>query len=170
MTCLGFGGWGTPGSGSWVGRVILVLRTFPELVWRSVQNLAEIGSAVTVFLYLLPSIYISIKRLFVPIVMGAGQKFLTRVGSIFCCSGRVSHLWFEFELGKFYLKMSNFQFFPFGSKKVSLDGVKKYPGQRRSGPISNLCTYLCPTFTCELPDQSLHQILYRPPQQLWESS
>jgi len=31
-----------------------------------------------------------------------------RVGSIFCGSGRVSHLWFGFEFGKFPLKMSNF--------------------------------------------------------------
>jgi len=29
-----------------VSRVALVLRTFPELVWRFVQNLAEIGPAV----------------------------------------------------------------------------------------------------------------------------
>jgi len=38
--------WDTPGSGDWVGRVRLVLRTFPELVWMSVQNLVEIGLAV----------------------------------------------------------------------------------------------------------------------------
>jgi len=37
---------GTPGSGGQVGRVILVLSTFPELVWKSVQNLVEIGPAV----------------------------------------------------------------------------------------------------------------------------
>jgi len=30
----------------WVGGVILVLRTFPELAERSVQNLVEIGQAV----------------------------------------------------------------------------------------------------------------------------
>jgi len=30
----------------WVGWVIVVKRTFPELVWRSVQNLAEIGPEV----------------------------------------------------------------------------------------------------------------------------
>jgi len=61
-------------------------------------------------------------------VMGPGQKFLTRVGSgqFFVArvglgqvgSGRVSHLWFGFEFGKFPLKMSNFSIFlPFGSKK-----------------------------------------------------
>jgi len=42
---LGFGVWGTPGSGGRVGRVRLVLRTFLKLVWRSVQNLVEIGVA-----------------------------------------------------------------------------------------------------------------------------
>jgi len=36
----------TSGSGDQVGRVILVLRTFPELVGRAVQNLVEIGLAV----------------------------------------------------------------------------------------------------------------------------
>jgi len=45
-------------------------------------------------------------------------------------SGWVRHLWFGF--GKFSLKKSNFSiFFPFGSKKISSDQVKKYPGQRR---------------------------------------
>jgi len=34
------------GSRGRVGRVMLVLRTFPELVWRSAQNLVEIGAAV----------------------------------------------------------------------------------------------------------------------------
>jgi len=48
MICLDFGVCGTLGSGDWVGEVILVLRTFPELVWRSVQILVEIGQAVRV--------------------------------------------------------------------------------------------------------------------------
>jgi len=43
---LGFGVWGTPRSRDRVGGVMLVLRTFPELVWRSVQTLVEIGLAV----------------------------------------------------------------------------------------------------------------------------
>jgi len=43
---LGFRVLGTLGSKGWVGRVMLVLRTFPELVGRSVQNLVEIGPAV----------------------------------------------------------------------------------------------------------------------------
>jgi len=42
----GFRVWGTPGSRGQVGGVILVLRTFPELVGRSVHNLVEIGVAV----------------------------------------------------------------------------------------------------------------------------
>jgi len=46
VICLDFGARGTPGSGGWIGGVILVLRTFPELVWKSVQNLVEIGTAV----------------------------------------------------------------------------------------------------------------------------
>jgi len=46
MAYFGFGGRGTPGSGGWVSGVILVLRTFPASVWRSVQNFMEIGTAV----------------------------------------------------------------------------------------------------------------------------
>jgi len=51
--------------------------------------------------------------------MGPGQKFFTWVGSIFCGSGRVSHLWFGFEFGKYFPKnMSNFSiFFPSDHKK-----------------------------------------------------
>jgi len=46
VVCLGFGVWGTLGSGGWVVRVMLALRTFPELVGRSVQNLVEIRQVV----------------------------------------------------------------------------------------------------------------------------
>jgi len=46
VTHLGFRVWGTPGSRGQIGWVILVLRTLPGLVWRSVQNLVEIGSGV----------------------------------------------------------------------------------------------------------------------------
>jgi len=46
VTHLGFGVWGTLGSRGRVCGVMLVLRTFPELGWRSVQNLVEIGPAV----------------------------------------------------------------------------------------------------------------------------
>jgi len=41
-----FGVWGTLGSGGWLGAVMLVLRTIPGLVGRSVQNLVEIGPVV----------------------------------------------------------------------------------------------------------------------------
>jgi len=61
------------------------------------------------------------------LVMGPGQKFLTLVGL-----GRVSHLWFGFEFGKFPLKKSIFQFsFSSGQKKSRQ--VRKYPGLRRVG-------------------------------------
>jgi len=46
VTHLGFGVLGPPGSRGMVGVVKLVLRNFPELVGRSVQNLVEIGPAV----------------------------------------------------------------------------------------------------------------------------
>jgi len=46
MTYLDFGVWGTPGSRGQVGGGMLVLRTFPEFVGRSVQNLVEIGPTV----------------------------------------------------------------------------------------------------------------------------
>jgi len=46
VTHLGLGVWGNPGSRGRVWGVMLVLRTFPELVGRSVQNLVEIGPAV----------------------------------------------------------------------------------------------------------------------------
>jgi len=46
VTHLGFRVWATPGSRGWVCGVMLVLRTFPELLGRSVQNLVEIGPAV----------------------------------------------------------------------------------------------------------------------------
>jgi len=62
-------------------------------------------------------IEVNLVELFTIVVMGPGQKFLNRVGSIFCDwvgSGRVSHLWFGLEFGKFPLKTSNFSIFPFG--------------------------------------------------------
>jgi len=56
----------------------------------------------------------------IKVVMSLGQKFLTRVGSNFCGSGRVSHLWFGFEFQKFPLKMSNFSIFSLRVKKIPL--------------------------------------------------
>jgi len=56
------------------------------------------------------------------LVMGPGSNYydLGQVGSIFCGSGRVSHLWFGFEFGKFPLKMTNFSIFFPSDKKKSL--------------------------------------------------
>jgi len=61
--------------------------------------------------------------------MGPGQNFLTRVGSIFCGSGRVSHLWFGF--GKFFLKMSKILiFFHLGIKKNLFGFGQKVSGSK----------------------------------------
>jgi len=59
--------------------------------------------------------------------MDPGKNFLTRVDS-----GRVSHLWFGFEFGKFPQKTSIFSIFCPSGQKKSLR-VGKYPGQRRVG-------------------------------------
>jgi len=68
-------------------------------------------------------------------VMGPGQKFLTRFGSIFCGSGRVSHLRFGFEFQKFALKMSNFSIFsPSGQKNLFGSG-RKVPGSEAGQPL-----------------------------------
>jgi len=45
---LGLGAWGTPGLGGPVGKVIMLKRTFSELVWGFVQNLLEIGESFCV--------------------------------------------------------------------------------------------------------------------------
>jgi len=65
-----------------------------------------------------------LRSLEIKLVMGPGQKFLTRVGSIFCGVGRVSHLWFGFEFGKFPLKLSNFSIFSLRVKKSLRVGSK----------------------------------------------
>jgi len=66
------------------------------------------------------------------LVMGLGQKFLTpgQVESTFCGSGRVSHLWFGFEIGKFPLQMSNFSIFFPSDQKKSLRVGQKVPAGR----------------------------------------
>jgi len=83
------------------------------------------------------------------LVMGPGQNFLIRIGP-----GRVNHLWFGLEFGKFRLKMSNFSiFYPSGQKnlfglgpkvhgsKVGRPliycGLKVSSGRVGSGPISS---------------------------------
>jgi len=60
----------------------------------------------------------------------SGQFFVAWVGS-----GRVSHLWFGFELGKFLQKMSNFSiFFPSDQKKSLRVGPKSTQVKGGSAP------------------------------------
>jgi len=72
--------------------------------------------------------------------MGLGQNFLTLVGSIFCCSGRVgsvqvSHLWFGFKFEKFALKCQIFQFFALQVKKNLFGPGQKVPGSEADWPL-----------------------------------
>jgi len=92
---------------------------------------------------------------------GSGSKTfaLGRVNFLWLGSGRVSHLWFGLEFGKFPLKISIFQFFPFGSIKISSGLGRKVPrskagrpliycgskvssGRVESGPISSCSSFL----------------------------
>jgi len=57
------------------------------------------------------------------VVMGPGQKFLTRVGS-----GWVSQLWFGFEFQNSPLKITNFSIFFPSDQKIASGRVGKYPG------------------------------------------
>jgi len=60
---------------------------------------------------------------------GSRSKFFDTglVGSIFCCSVWVSHLWFGFGLGKFPLKIPNFPvFFPSDHKNCLRVGLASY--------------------------------------------
>jgi len=58
-----------------------------------------------------------------------GQVYFLWLGS-----GWVSHRWFGFGFGKFPKKtIKFFNIFHFGSKKISLGRVKKYPSQRQAG-------------------------------------
>jgi len=67
--------------------------------------------------------------------MGPGQKFLTRVGSIFCSSGRVRSgqpfmVWvWIWKIFPKYVKF--FNFFPFGSKK----SLRKVPRSEAGRPL-----------------------------------
>jgi len=60
---------------------------------------------------------------------GSGSKivWMVWVGSIFCWSGWVSHLWFGF--GKFCQKVPSFPIFSLRVKKIASGQVKKYPVQ-----------------------------------------
>jgi len=61
------------------------------------------------------------------IVMGPGQKFLTRVGS-----DQALMVWVRiWKISPKNVKF--FNFFPFGSKKITSGRVRKYPGQSRVG-------------------------------------
>jgi len=62
--------------------------------------------------------------------MGPGHKFLTQVrlgqsSMVWVCIWKISPKNIKF-----------FNFFPFGSKKISSGWVKQYPGQRRVGLLS----------------------------------
>jgi len=92
---------------------------------------------------------------YVELVMGLGQIFFIRVGSIFSGSGWVSHLWFGFGFGKFPPKNFSIFFFPSDQKnhpgsgqkvprvKGLFTAVQKY-ARVGSGPISmlNVCSML----------------------------
>jgi len=71
------------------------------------------------------------------VVMGPCQIIfwpeLGWVNFLWLGSGRVSHLCFGFEFGKFPLKMSNFQFFSFSSKKIP--SGRKVPGSKAGRPL-----------------------------------
>jgi len=67
--------------------------------------------------------------------MGPGQNFFTQVesGQFFVVQfglGRVSHLWFGFEFGKFPLKMSNFSTFVLQGKKDLFGSCQKVSGSK----------------------------------------
>jgi len=51
----------------------------------------------------------------------------------FCASGRVGSAIYGLGLEYFLQKRQIFQFFPFGSRKIPLGQVKKYPGQGQVG-------------------------------------
>jgi len=56
-------------------------------------------------------------------------------GSKFFDPGRVSHLWFGFEFGKFPLKMSNFSIFSLRVKKNIFGSGRKVPGLKAGRPL-----------------------------------
>jgi len=78
------------------------------------------------------------------------------VGSIFCGSSWVSHLWFGFEFGKFPLKMSNFSIFSLRVKKnifgSGRSGLESYflwaKSMLGSGPITTLTSNIIENLHC----------------------
>jgi len=71
------------------------------------------------------------------VVIGPGQKILTRIGS-----GRVSHLWYGYGFGKFPLKLSNFSIFCPSGKNVIGSG-QKVPGSEPGRPLINCGSKVC---------------------------
>jgi len=68
--------------------------------------------------------------------------------------GRVSHLWFGLEFGKFYLKMSNFSnFYPSGQKNC-FGSSRKVPGSEPGQPLiycgSKVSSGQGPSLVCRL--------------------
>jgi len=82
-------------------------------------------------------------------IMCALVMGLTRVVSIFCCSDRVSHLWFGFGIRKIPLKIPNFPVFSLRVKKNLIRPGQKVTGSKtgpvRPGPISSV---LCSVYFC----------------------
>jgi len=67
-------------------------------------------------------------------------------GSIFCCSGWVSHLWFESGFGKFPIKILNFSIFPPQVKKNIFGSGKKLPGSKTDLPLIYCGSKVCPSW------------------------
>jgi len=73
-------------------------------------------------------------------LMGPGQNFWPESGWVnffvaWVGSGRVSHLWFGFELQKFPLKMSNFSIFLLWVKNNCFRSGQKVPGSKPGQPL-----------------------------------
>jgi len=68
--------------------------------------------------------------------------FSAKMHSIFCGSGRVSHLWFGFGFGKFSLKMSNFSiFFPSDKKNLCRLDQKRSKSTWVKGGLASYLLY-----------------------------
>jgi len=66
---------------------------------------------------------------------GSGSKIFGPVNFLWLRSGRVRHLWFGFEFGKFSLKCQIFQFFSFRVKKNIFELALKVPGSKAGRPL-----------------------------------
>jgi len=105
---------------TWLGELVVGKLALVEISWYKQQHPLFCCFFIVFYHFLLFLYFLSSP---LPVVMGPGQKFLTRVklDQFFVArvwSSRVSHLWFGFEFGKFPLKRSNFSIFcPSGQKK-----------------------------------------------------